>query len=437
MAAVGMATVGMASDRSSDQSLPLALGIDFGTSGVRAAVVNPQRHLCWEYRSSYPDLPAPENWRQALFTLLENLPSVIGGQVGRVAIDGTSATVLLCDRVGQSLTPPLIYNHPCRDALAAVRQIVPPDSPAASATASLTKLIWWYQTLPQETWSRATHLLHQVDWLSAHLHGRWGLSDYHNSLKLGYDVGNLRYPQTMLNQPWSRLLPQVIAPGAVMGPVTTAIAQQYHLSPQCQVVAGTTDSIAAFLASGASDPGDGVTSLGSTLAIKLLSETRVDAGEYGIYSHRLGGRWLVGGASNTGGAVLAKFFSQAELVRLSDRIDPHAPPNAPTGLDYYPLLQSGERFPINDPDLPPRLTPRPADDVAFLHGLLEGMARIEQRGYELLEQLGATPLRQIYTAGGGAANHTWRQLRASRIPAPIKNAASAEAAVGSAYLGLG
>ncbi len=423
----------MASDRSSDQALPLALGIDFGTSGVRAAVVDPQRHLYWDYCSSYPDLPAPDNWRQALWAVLENLPGDLRGQVGRVAIDGTSGTALLCDRTGQPLTPPLLYNHPCRDALTAVRQIVPPGSPAASATSSLAKLLWWYQTLPQSTWSRATHLLHQADWLAAQLHGQWGLSDYHNSLKLGYDVGDLAYPPKMLNQPWSRVLPQVIAPGAVMGSVTAAIAQRFHLSPQCQVVAGTTDSIAAFLASGASAPGDGVTSLGSTLAIKLLSETRIDAGEYGIYSHRLGDRWLVGGASNTGGAVLAKFFSQAELVRLSDRIDL----NASTGLDYYPLLQPGERFPVNDPDLVPRLTPRPEDDVAFLHGLLEGMARIEQRGYELLEQLGATPLRQIYTAGGGAANDTWRQLRASRIPVPIKNAASAEAAVGSAYLALG
>ena len=52
--------------------------------------------------------------------------------------------------------------------------------------------------------------------------------------------------------------------------------------------AGTTDSIAAFLASGASGVGDAVTSLGSTLAIKLLSERPVDDSRYGVYSHRLG-----------------------------------------------------------------------------------------------------------------------------------------------------
>lgn len=414
-------------------TLPLALGIDFGTSGVRAAVVDPQRHLCWQYRQGYPDLPAPACWRQALFALLKALPGAIAPQIGRVAIDGTSATVLLCDPAGESLTPPLLYNHYCRESLETVKALAPAQSPAASATSSLAKLVWWHQTLPPAVWNQAAYLLHQADWLSAQLHGQWGLSDYHNSLKLGYDAGELIYPQWMQGQSWSRLLPRVLAPGEIVGCVTETVAQQFGLSPQCQVVAGTTDSIAAFLASGAIAPGDGVTSLGSTLVIKLLSAQRVDVADYGIYSHRLGNQWLVGGASNSGGAVLEKFFDREALATLSQGIDPAVP----TELDYYPLVQPGERFPINDSALAPRLSPRPEDDSAFLHGLLVGMARIEQRGYELLTQHGASPLRQIYTAGGGAANETWRQLRANLLPVPIKNAASTEAAVGSAYLALG
>ncbi|MEA5452522.1 FGGY-family carbohydrate kinase [Leptolyngbya sp. CCNP1308] len=414
-------------------TLPLALGIDFGTSGVRAAVVDPQRHLCWQYRQGYPHRPAPDCWRQALFSLLAALPGAIAPQISRVAIDGTSGTVLLCDPAGKSLTPPLLYNHPCKDSLETVNAIAPAHSPAASATSSLAKLVWWHQTLPPAVWHQAAYLLHQADWLGAQLHGQWGLSDYHNSLKLGYDVGDLGYPNWMQGQPWSGVLPRVLAPGEGVACVRETVAQKFGLSPSCQVVAGTTDSIAAFLASGAIAPGDGVTSLGSTLAIKLLSAQRVDVGEYGIYSHRLGNHWLVGGASNSGGAVLEKFFDRVALDALSQRIDP----TVPTELDYYPLTEPGERFPINDPALAPRLSPRPEDDSAFLHGLLVGMARIEQRGYELLGQHGASPLRQIYTAGGGATNETWRQLRAALLPVPIKNAASVEAAVGSAYLALG
>jgi hypothetical protein len=45
-------------------------------------------------------------------------------------------------------------------------------------------------------------------------------------------------------------------------------------------------------------PGDAVTSLGSTLAIKMLSAVPVDDSSRGVYSHRLGDLWLAGGASN-------------------------------------------------------------------------------------------------------------------------------------------
>jgi len=223
-----------------------------------------------------------------------------------------------------------------------------------------------------------------------------------------------------------------VAPGIPIAPVQPAIAAQLGLSPTCQVCAGTTDSIAAFLSSGASSPGEAVTSLGSTLVLKLLSQTPVESGQYGIYSHRLGDLWLVGGASNTGGAVLQKFFTATELADLSDRI----PATQESPYHYYPLTQPGERFPICDPNWLPQLEPRSTDPVAFLHGLLESMARIEAQGYRLLQTLGAHPLTQVYTAGGGATNHAWTTIRARQIGVPVVPSAHTEAAYGTALLAL-
>lgn len=411
------------------------LGLDFGTSGVRVAVVDRDRTLHWSDRAPYPPAPTlAKSWQQALWDRLRAVPPALRGQVHRIAIDGTSGTVLLCDRQGHPLAPARWYNEACDPAiLDAINALTPANSPARSTTSSLAKLLHWSHTLPRDHWQQAAYFLHQADWLSAHLHGQWGLSDYHNSLKLGYDVGILTYPDRLRSAPWAALLPTVVAPGSILGALNPALAQDLGFAPGCQVVAGTTDSIAAFLASGAQQPGEGVTSLGSTLAIKLLSQHRVDASQYGIYSHRLGDYWLAGGASNTGGAVLAHFFDALTLANLSQRIDP----TRPTGLDYYPLLQSGERFPFNDPQLAPRLSPRPADDAIFLQGLLEAIARIEHQGYGLLAQLGATPLTRVYTAGGGAANAAWTTVRQQYLQRPIKIAASTEAAVGTAYLALG
>lgn len=221
-----------------------------------------------------------------------------------------------------------------------------------------------------------------------------------------------------------------MAPGTPIAPLLPSIAQQLGLAAECIVCAGTTDSIAAFLATGAKSPGEAVTSLGSTLVLKLLSRTRIEDSRSGIYSHRLGDLWLVGGASNTGGAVLRHFFKDAELESLSRKIDV----NNESLLNYYPLLKPGERFPINDPYLAPCIEPRPIESVDFLHGLLESMARIEAQGYHLLQQLGATPLTGVYSAGGGAKNLAWTTIRGRHLQVPMLQPVNTTAAYGAALL---
>jgi hypothetical protein len=76
------------------------------------------------------------------------------------------------------------------------------------------------------------------------------------------------------------------------------------------------DSIAAYLAADVRDPGAAVTSLGSSLVVKLLSETRVDNADYGIYSHRLGDLWLVGGLDDgrVGARLLLSPSSRPQLL---------------------------------------------------------------------------------------------------------------------------
>ncbi|NMG10758.1 FGGY-family carbohydrate kinase [Brasilonema sp. UFV-L1] len=413
------------------------LGIDFGTSGARAVVVDEQACVQAEAkflfeRSQTSDLPS--YWKRALFSLLEQIPQELRQKMRAIAINGTSSTVMLCDAAGKPVDAPLLYN----DARGAVMiqeltSLAPPNHTVLSATSSLAKLLWMSQ-LP--SFAQARYFLHQADWLAFLLHGHLGISDYHNALKLGYDVEALKYPEWLenlkINLKIKIHLPLVVTPGTPIAELRSKIVEQFGFRRDCMVCAGTTDSIAAFLASGAKSPGEAVTSLGSTLVLKLLSRTRVEDARYGIYSHRLGDLWLTGGASNTGGAVLQQFFSKAELESLSREIDK----SKLSELDYYPLLKPGERFPINDSNLPPRLEPRPASDVEFLHGLLQSIAQIEVRGYELLQELGADQLTQVYTAGGGAANPTWTVIRERLLGVRVVRSVNTEAAYGTALLAM-
>lgn len=411
----------------------LYLGIDFGTSGVRAAIVDSGATIQAEARHSLEisePLEKVGRWRKILFNLLEEIPEKLRRKIKGIAINGTSGTVLLCDRNGDPVDRPLMYNDDCSGSvLETLKQFAPAKNTVLSATSSLAKLLWMSQ-LP--SFSQAKYFLHQADWLGFLLHGQLGISDYHNALKLGYDVEALKYPDWLQSLQIPIQLPKICAPGTPISQIRPEIAFEYGLSPNCLICAGTTDSIAAFLASGASSPGEAVTSLGSTLVVKLLSRTRIEDATYGIYSHRLGDLWLTGGASNTGGAVLKEFFSVAELESLSREIDPTTKSN----LDYYPLLKTGERFPINDPNLAPKLEPRPSDRVEFLHGLLEGISRIEARGYELLQILGADRLTRVYTAGGGAENDTWTEMRRHYLGVPVIRSGNTEAAYGTALLAM-
>jgi sugar (pentulose or hexulose) kinase len=223
-----------------------------------------------------------------------------------------------------------------------------------------------------------------------------------------------------------------VRPGEAVGLLARPRALELGVNPDCLVRAGTTDSIAAFLAAGADLPGEAVTSLGTTLVLKLLSETRVDDARFGVYSHWFGELWLTGGASNAGGGVLRQHFSDDEIVALSQRIDPERD----SGLDYYPLPCPGERFPINDPALPVRLEPRPENRAEFLHGMLEGLARIEALGYNRLKELGASPLLRVVSAGGGAGNATFTRIRARQLHVEIGQAGEHEACYGTARLAL-
>ncbi|MEW6562936.1 MAG: FGGY-family carbohydrate kinase [Pseudomonadota bacterium] len=406
------------------------LGLDFGTSGARSCLIDVSGKPLHQAHYAYPERveQTPLAWREALLHLLHEVPPGYAAQLHGIAIDGTSGSVLLCDDELKPVSPCLLYSD--QRAIAEANELsmqAPAGHLACSPTSGLAKFLWLTRHFNHEG---AAYFLHQADWLAALLTGQGGICDYHNALKTGYDVVNLRWPDWVMALPNSHLLPQVRVPGNEIGSLKSGIAEHFGFNPACRVHAGTTDSIAAFIAAGVRTPGQAVTSLGSTIVLKLLSERPVEQTASGIYSHRYGKLWLAGGASNAGGKILRHYFSDEQLSTLSAQIDPHQP----SGLDYYPLTEPGERFPVCDPAYPPRLSPKPDDDVRFLHGLLEGLSRIEVAGYTKLAELGATPLREVYTCGGGANNPVWRTIRTEMLGVPIHLPEYTEAAFGSALL---
>ena len=422
--------------------MSLYLGIDIGTSGVRTSVIN---ETGTEIAAASVKMPAPIRiddrpcqdamiWWETVSQCLHNQATSLHeagrefSEIAALAVDGTSGTLLLTDADLKPLTLGYMYNSANFTAEAdAIGRRAPETSLARGTGSTLARLLFLRKQVGD-----ASHALHQADWIAAKLMRHGGLSDETNVLKMGFDVQQRIWPD-WLSSFEVGLHPDVKPVGEMFGVVDGTMATQFGFSPDVKVIAGATDSNAAFLASGASKVGEGVTSLGTTLAIKLLSDTPVSDPSRGIYSHRIKDMWLPGGASNSGGGVLQDHFTPLQMSQMERQLKPETP----TGFDYYPLSRPGERFPIADPNLPPRLTPRPKDDVEFFQAMLEGISGIERVGYTALQELGAPTLNRVLTAGGGAQNQAWTTIRSAKLAVPVGDAQSSNASVGAARIAAG
>lgn len=412
------------------------IGIDLGTSGCRAIAINKTGDVIAQNQQSIPrstqSPPKSEQDPQQQWQIVESVLTKLFAKINNyhvetIAVDATSGSVLLVNESGKALTPILMYND-ARSVVEAekIKQLAPADTGAHGASSGLAKLLHLQQQYDLKSGIR---LLHQADWINFKLGAELGISDYNNALKTGYDPVSLSWPHWLQDLVPAHVLPKVVKPGTDIGKLSSKLCQQFNLSYSPMVVAGTTDSIAALLATGVKDIGDGVTSLGSTLVLKFISDKPIYSPEQGIYSHRLGESWLVGGASNSGGAVLRHFFSDQELIGLSSQIDLNQKPPS-----YYPLLSAGERFPKLDPDIQPQLTPRPKNDAEFLFGMLAGIAKIETKGYQLLQDYSQNTLTSICTVGGGASNQIWQTIRQQQLAVTFVKPQHTETAYGAALL---
>jgi D-ribulokinase len=215
--------------------MSFSLGIDFGTSGVRSIVIDGEKRVVFESQQSFsrsPALDLAKIWTTALSSQIDRIPQAYKREIATISIDGTSSTVLLCEASGNPITEPILYNDARGiDYLDTIKKVAPPQHTVLSSTSSLAKLLWW-----QKQYSSPLYFLHQADWLAFLLHGKLGISDYHNALKLGYDVEHLNYPEWLQKLEINFYLPEVLSPGTPIEKIAKDVAETLGLSSSCVVL---------------------------------------------------------------------------------------------------------------------------------------------------------------------------------------------------------
>ena len=448
------------------------LGLDIGTQGVRAVVCavwdddGPRSAILARAAQPFPagtvvtDLPPghaeqhPAGWWAAVVACLRQVATQTPlDAIRALSVTSTSGTLCLLDDAGDPLVPALMYNdgrsgQEALEVQAAGSELAARLGYRFNASFALAKLLWLARHRP-DVLARVRYIAHAADTITGRLSGRYDVTDYSNALKTGYDLAPVSgdrpagcWPDFIgaaLGLPVDRL-PQVVAPGTVIGEVTpaAAAAEMTGLRAGTLVVAGMTDGCAAQIASGAVSPGDWNSTLGTTLVLKGVTAQLIRDPQGRIYSHRHpDGYWLPGGASNVGGEILATRFPGADLVSL----DAQATQLSPTDLIVYPLARRGERFPFVRADAEGFLVPfglgratRAGDPAVLYAAYLEGVAYVERLAYETLAGLGATVAGAIRVAGGAAASDVWLQIRADVLGRKLVRPAETGAAMGAAIL---
>ena len=383
-------------------------GLDFGTSGARISIINSKKALIYTNSVSYEyAFKNPKSWINACKKLIELLPIHIKNDLCKLAISGTSGTLMPCDLNGNCIGDAIPYNQACNENKILIKSFTTGEDHLQTPYSSLARAL---ELLAK--YGNNILLRHQSDWITGWFLKDWTYGEEGNNLKLGWNLIKESWPKAYLNTSWEKCLPKIIKSGKTIGKINSDLAESFSLNKKLLLISGTTDSNASLIAAGLNKE-DGLTVLGTTIVLKRIIDNPIQG--KGITTHRVNGDWICGGASNAGCGVLTQFFSDSEIQELSRQINP----SKKTHLNLLPLNSVGDRFPVNNPFLEPILGPRPVSDSLYLHALFEGLAKVELKGWEKLYELTGSFPKKIITVGGGSKNPQWRKIREKIINIPI------------------
>ncbi len=383
-------------------------GLDFGTSGARISIINLQKKLVYSNSVPYScSFKNPNSWINSCENLLVSLPIEVKINLNKLAISGTSGTLIPSNLQGEPIGEAIPYDQACTEHNILLESLASGEDHLQTPYSSLAKALKLI-----DKYGINILLRHQSDWITGWFLKDWTHGEEGNNLKLGWDLEKESWPKSYLNTSWQKCLPQIVKSGKIIGQVNFDLAERFNLNKKLMLISGTTDSNACLIAAGLGKE-DGLTVLGTTIVVKKIIDKPIK--KQGVTNHRVNGHWICGGASNAGCGILSQLFSDSEIKELSRQINP----SKNTSLNLLPLNSKGERFPVNNANLEPILYPRPVSDSLYLHALFEGLAKIELKGWEKLGELTGSLPKKIITIGGGSNNPQWRKIREKIINIPI------------------
>ena len=289
-------------------------GLDFGTSGARISIINHQKELVYSNSVPYQySFKNPNSWINSCEKLLDGLPIEVKNNFYKLAISGTSGTLLASNINGEPRGEAIPYYQACNEHNILIESLTSGEDHLQTPYSSLAKALRLI-----DKYGTNILLRHQSDWITGWFLKDWSHGEESNNLKLGWDLVKESWPKNYLNTSWKKCLPQIIKSGEIIGQIHPGLAESLNLNKKLILISGTTDSNASLIAASLGKE-DGLTVLGTTIVLKKIIKNPIK--EKGITTHRVSGDWICGGASNAGCGILSQFFSDLEIKELSRQIN--------------------------------------------------------------------------------------------------------------------
>lgn len=415
---------------------PLLLGIDVGTSFVKAVLATPEGRIVAQAQAAYPTYhprpgwaeQEPEEWWRGVVAVTHQVLAGAEGTVAAIGVSGQGCAVTLVDRQGTVLHPAIIWmdsrSEPQCERLrrTCAEQILHINGKSPGPYNADPVLMWLQEHQPSVI-DGAHCSLTTTGYINFRLTGETVMNVSDASILFAYDLAHDRWSPALIKAfglP-AHLYPPVARCQELIGRLTAGAAAALGLAAGIPVVAGGEDTSSAGLAMGAVRPGMAYLSLGTAGTLYATEAQPLVHPQLLTFRHVLDRQYLVGGSMVAIGAALAWLAgalgsgeSYGDLLTLAAESDPGA-----GNLIFLPYL-SGELQPINDGY---------ARGVFFglsmstgkgelVRAVLEGAAFAIAHNLELAEEI-STVVHEILATGGPTRSSLWCQIIADVCNRPL------------------
>lgn len=428
------------------------VGIDIGTTNVKAGLFSTKGELVSQgsasYRTYYPGRNRaeqnPEDWWNAsvdaVRRMLSNVRGTDGYKILAISVSSQTPSLVAVDENGKPLRRAMIWmDRRADEELAKITGAVGAERFRQITGASpdvfyLLPKLYWYKRHEPENFRKTRWVLQANGYVNYCMTGEYCMDTSSALLTLCLDVKTGTYAEELekaVGIKFAEIFPAIYENAEIIGSVNEKAAEVMGLEKGIPVVAGTTDTIAALLSFGLSEPGEAAEITGtSTLTFFTHGKPLSDPGRLMLKKSPLENiPTILNAPINATGASVKWYLENIginqEEACTSNSIYEVFTENAKKakpgsgGLIYFPYMM-GERGPLWNSHAKGMLLGMTLDTTyrEIARSILEGTAYALRHVRDEAKILGAE-VRSIRASGGGAQNELWLEIKASVLNIPV------------------